>query len=93
MSAIRVHGASGIIHFALDSWVTRVAQVVGISPQTPFMTSNRFGGATPINASASLQRASQLLWSAASQLNHELEALAPAILSPTSASDYTVGFS
>ena len=49
-------------------------------------------GGPPLNASVSSQRASQSLWAAAATLNHELNALAPAILSPTSSLEYFVGF-
>lgn len=88
-----VLGASGIIHFALDSWVTRVGQVIGIGPRTPFMTSNANGGGVPLNASTSSRHASQLLWAAATRLNAELSALEPAILSRTSTAQYNVAFS
>ena len=88
-----VFGASGIVYFALDSWVARVGQVVGMGPRTPYMTSNQNGGGTPVNASQSDRHASRLLWHAATRLNAELTALAPAILSPTSDAMYTVAFS
>ena len=87
-----VLGASGLIHFALDSWVTRVGQVIGIGPRTPFMTSNDNGGGTPLNASESSRHASQLLWGAATRLNAEMSALESAILSPTSTAPYSVAF-
>jgi hypothetical protein len=87
-----VFGAAGVIYFALDSWVTRVGDVIGIGPATPFMTSTRNGGGTPINATASSARASRLLWAAAGRLNRELTSLASAILSPTDPADYAVGF-
>lgn len=79
-----VHGATGIIFFALDSWVLRQGLAVSMSWQTPFTVSTqgqRDLGQSGINASATLQLESRLLWQGVTTLNAELTALAPAILS------------
>lgn len=90
-----ITGATGIIYFALDSWVTRVGEVVGIYPNASFSAGTQNGcanGCHPINASKAMARQSQLLWRGASALNAQLQSLSPAILSPTVDVQYSVGF-
>jgi hypothetical protein len=82
-----IHGATGIILFAYDSWVTRQGHVVGISPQTP----ERYDSYTV--ATASLAAQSRALWAGAAALNAELERLTPRLLSPTARLRYDVDFS
>jgi hypothetical protein len=81
-----VHGATGIILFAYDSWITRVWDVVGISPE-PVSDYGGRGGATPEQ-----QSQSRALWHGAAALNAELDRLAPRILSPTADLPYTVHY-
>jgi hypothetical protein len=79
-----IHGATGIIHFALDSFVTRDAKVVGISPDPK---PKYYLGTT---ATASQLRQSRDLWHATAALNAELETLKPSLLSPTADVPYEV---
>jgi hypothetical protein len=81
-----VHGATGIILFAYDSWITRVWDVVGISPD-PLPDYDGRGSATPEQV-----RRSRALWHGAAALNAELERLAPRILAPTAGLPYTVHY-
>lgn len=82
-----VHGATGLIYFALDSRVTREGLVVGMAPETL----QHYGGhgvATPEQV-----RRSRELWAGAAALNAELDRLVEQILSPTAGLDYAVYFS
>ena len=77
-----IHGATGIIHFAWDSYVMRGVGLMGIGPSPPSAPSG--------------DRAadSVALWDALASpedgVNHELEALTPIILSRTSWEPYRV---
>lgn len=82
-----VHGATGIILFAYDSWITRVWGVVGISPN-PLPAYGGRGAATPEQMARS-----RALWNGAAALNAELHRLAPRILSPTADLPYSVHYS
>lgn len=82
-----IHGATGIITFAYDSWITRIWAVVGISPD-PVPDYDGRGAATPEQ-----RNRSRALWSGASALNAELQRLTPLILSPTADLPYTVHYS
>jgi hypothetical protein len=81
-----IHGATGIILFTYDSRITRIWDVVGISPD-PVPDYNGRGAATPLQ-----QSESRALWHGAAALNAELDRLAPRILSPTAALPYTVHY-
>jgi hypothetical protein len=81
-----VHGATGIILFAYDSWITRAWAIVGISPD-PLPDYDGRGAAT----SEQIAR-SQALWKGAAALNAELDRLAPRILSPTADLPYSVHY-
>jgi hypothetical protein len=89
-----VHGATGIIAFAYDSFVTRDGQVLGIAPGP----SADYGdvpdydgrGDTPLAVGAQDLAASRELWRDVSVVNRELAALTPALLSPTAAVPYRV---
>jgi hypothetical protein len=82
-----IHGATGIISFTYDSWVTRVWDVVGISPD-PVPDYDGRGAATPEQRSQS-----RALWHGATALNAELRRLTPLILSPTADLPYAVHYS
>jgi hypothetical protein len=81
-----IHGATGIILFAYDSRITRIWDVVGISPD-PVPDYDGRGAATPLQ-----QSESRALWHGAAALNAELDRLAPRILSPTATLPYTVHY-
>ncbi len=79
-----IHGATGIIYFVYDSWVTRAWDVVGIAPATP-VSHGVHHPATPDEA-----RESRALWAGTRDLNAELHRLTPQLLSPTATVSYTV---
>ncbi len=79
-----VHGATGVMHFALDSWVTRNGNCVGIAPD-PQTTYGQ-----DLVATADQLRLSRDLWNAAAALNAELKELEPALLSPTARLEYKI---
>ena len=83
-----IHGATGILYFALDSFVTREGGIVGIAPDPPagYGPTPGFGrqAVASLTAGEAEREASRRLWSAVVALNAELSALAPALLSPTS---------
>ena len=79
-----VHGATGVVQFALDSWVTRSGGVVGMSPDPQPSYGEH------LIATADQLRMSRELWSAAVALNKELHDLRPALLSPTAKVGYRV---
>ena len=82
-----IHGATGIIEFAYDSWVTRTWDVVGISPDPAPHYEGR-GAATVME-----RKQSRALWRGATELNSELRRLTPVILSPTADLPYAVHYS
>ncbi len=79
-----VHGATGLMYFALDSWVTRNGSVVGMAPDA----TASYG--QDLVATADQLRLSRELWQAAVALNREIEQLRPALLSPTAKLPYEV---
>jgi hypothetical protein len=90
-----IHGATGIIYFALDSWVTRIGAAIGMSWETSFSEADsmlRNTGQGGFNASKALASESRLAWAAATQLNTELTSLSSALLSSTSNASYDVFF-
>jgi hypothetical protein len=78
------HGATGLMYFALDSWVTRNGGVVGMSPNPPADYRQ------DLVATNDQIRASRALWEAATELNVEIESLRPALLSSTAKFPYQV---
>ncbi|HEY7633938.1 MAG TPA: hypothetical protein VH763_00215 [Gemmatimonadales bacterium] len=82
-----VHGATGLILFALDSKVTREGLVLGIAPETP-TAYGAYSEATPTEADRS-----RSLWAGAASLNAELTRLTPELLSPTAGLPYQVYYS
>lgn len=89
-----VHGATGIIYFAYDSFVTRDGQVLGAAPRTEIDYGDApdydHDGKPPLTVSEDDAAGSRMLWRAITRLNGELARLAPAILSPTARLDYSV---
>ncbi len=89
-----VHGATGVIYFALDSFVTRDDGVIGMAPD-PAANYNstpdfNHDGKPPAVADAAQLAASRALWREAARINGELATLRPALLSPTSSRPYRV---
>jgi hypothetical protein len=84
-----IHGATGIIYFAVDNFASRGAQVIGIAenPQTSYPGENS-GDAI---ASPDDITASQDLWNEAVALNSETQRLQSVILTPTANLAYQVG--
>eukprot|EP01050_Picozoa_sp_SAG11_P004794 SAG11_NODE_316_length_10846_cov_8.188239_4_plen_132_part_00 len=91
-----IMGATGVIYFMLD---TAVGSTVVIAPHPIiFPLTNVPGGASGSKSpgtivphkSKALRNASQNLWHATAELGAQLEALKPAIFSPTSTVEYTV---
>lgn len=89
-----VHGATGVIAFAYDSFVTRDGQVLGIAPapvadygDIPDYDGH---GDAPLVVDSAALAASRSLWQGVRSVNHELAVLTPALLSPTAALPYTV---
>lgn len=89
-----VHGATGLIYFAYDSFVTRDDGIIGISPAPRadygVTVDYNADGKPPLVASGAELARSRELFRAVAALNAELETLKPAILSPTRATGYTV---
>jgi hypothetical protein len=89
-----VHGATGLIYFAFDSFVTRDDGVLGIAPAA----SRDYGvtrdyntdGNPPLTVSDADVARSKRLFAKTSELNQELGRLRAAILSATSEIEYSV---
>lgn len=81
-----IHGATGLILFALDSRIMREG-LVGIAPATPTAYDGQ-AEATPAEVSRS-----RALWLGAASLNAELNRLTPELLSPTAGMSYRVYYS
>lgn len=79
-----IHGATGIIYFALDSFATRTGSVVGMSPNP------RASYGQGIDATEDQLQMSRSLWQAAVSINQQINTLRPAILSPTEKISYQV---
>jgi len=84
-----VHGATGIIVFAYDSFVTRDDGIIGVrpDPRTTYLNQIDYNhdGEPPLVASPDELEASRHLWDAVVDVNAELKALSPWVLSPTDA--------
>lgn len=79
-----VHGATGVMYFALDSHATRIGSVVGMSPAP------RASYGEGIVATEDQMRMSRDLWQAAAMINKQIDSLRPALLSPTESISYQV---
>jgi hypothetical protein len=86
--AALVHGATGIVYFALDNWASRNAQVIGITATPLASYPNQHPGDAV--ATASDIASSETLWNATVSLNAELQRLQSVILSPTATLPYRV---
>lgn len=79
-----IHGATGIVHFSLDSFVTREVRVVGIAPDPKPKYS------IGMTATNSQLRQARDMWNATVDLNAELSQLRPVLLSPTANIPYEI---
>ena len=95
-----VHGATGIIYFAMDSLFTRAGYVAGVGPRSLLnMSYYDKGGEGKGRGPWGVDHASPMLldmaaaaWDATSKINTELLALMPAIFATTSKQEYNVSF-
>ena len=92
--AALVHGATGIIWFSDDTYVSRSGLVLGASPAPAFDYGVEERPAEikspPLLAGAAARARSQRMWRTVVALNAELAALGPTVLMPTSAVPYRV---
>jgi len=87
-----IHGATGVFYFALDSFVTRDGQVLGVAP----WTEETYGpspdydgdGRYPLIVSADQAAQSRDMWQAVAAVNQEIARFIPELLSATAAVDY-----
>ncbi|MHB1217196.1 MAG: hypothetical protein ACYC1L_03230 [Alphaproteobacteria bacterium] len=87
-----IHGATGIVWFTHDSYSSRDGRVIGASPdpKPDYKGPDRRMTGAPLHATARELAESRRMWGVIEGLNAELAALAPAILSPTSARNYRI---
>ena len=89
-----VHGATGLIFFAFDSFVTRDDGILGIAPAPVrdyrVAADYNADGKPPLIASDADLRWSRSMFRAVGGVNEEMVQLREAILSPTATLDYTV---
>lgn len=80
-----VHGATGVTYFAWDTYISREPNLIGISPDPLANGYVNPGSGGPFQATATPEQIqkSAALWNAVASVNSELQALTPAILSPT----------
>jgi hypothetical protein len=86
-----IHGATGILYFALDSYVARDSGVIGIAPDpkvtyTPVPKREGDPHRTPATPIQLIK--ARALWDAMAQINKEIAELTPSILSPTVGQDF-----
>jgi len=79
-----IHGATGIIYFAPDSYVTRAGSVIGMAPDTL----QSYG--VYMTATLAQVQSSKDLWQSLPLINAELERSKNALFSPTAGDDYSV---
>lgn len=84
-----IHGATGIIYFAVDSAQSRNAGVVGIAPSIP---ESYLPNSSDLKASQEERDNAPALWAGVVALNAELQSLQDVILSPTSTLSYSVEY-
>lgn len=92
--AAMIHGATGLIWFSHDSFVTRNGAVIGISPapRTDYnlVLDHALTGDTPLRATARQLAASRELWDGVAALNAEFTAQRELWLSPSADLEYQV---
>ena len=95
-----VHGATGVMYFAMDSLYTRAGGVVGMGPRTLLNESYWDAGDTQQkggpwghhHASPSLLEMAASTWEATAALNAELLQLMPVLFARTTSDNYAVSF-
>lgn len=85
--AALTHGATGLMYFVYDSYASRQARVIGISPNAVASYPNDLG---KVIASQEQTNASRALWNTVAALNSEITRLQGAWLSNTSLRSYQV---
>lgn len=90
-----IHGATGIVWFTHDGYASRNGRVIGASPEpkADYGITRREGArdpSPPLRATVRELAESRRMWRTIERLNTELAALAPVVLSPTSARGYRV---
>ncbi len=89
-----INGATGIIYFIWDSYISREAGCVGMAPNpvvNPIANPGEGGAPPGINATPMQMVQSKALWETAAVVNQEINQIAPSILAPTVADvDYQV---
>ena len=91
--AALIHGATGIIYFAMDSLYTRAGAVNGIGPRE--LLNETYADHSPESRSTATPSAVEMasaLWEAVARLNTELLALKPVLFARTSTAGYSVSF-
>jgi len=85
-----IHGATGIVYFTWDTYVSRDGNVIGMSPdpKVAYVPNPREPGYTHPSPARPVQLVqSKSLWATAAVINEELRKLAPSLLSPTMGAD------
>jgi hypothetical protein len=82
-----IHGATGIVYFTWDSLIGRHSNNLGISPNPTVDGYNADPGYYEATMTPDQISRATAAWNAAASTNAEIQALAPAILSPTVAQD------
>ncbi len=79
-----IHGATGIIYFCWDTYVSRDGHVMGMSPdpQVAYLEADP-NRPKPSPAKPLELAQSKALWMTATQINSEIQELTPSLLSPT----------
>lgn len=87
-----IHGATGIVWFTHDSYVSRDGRVLGAAPdpKPDYGGPERRMDGRALHATARNLVLSRRMWGVIERLNAELAGLGPVILSPTSARAYRV---
>ena len=83
-----IHGATGISIFSYDNWVTRDANILGISP-APLASYDPNEKKHRVATEEELQ-AMRELWDQAARINNEIKTLTPWLYSPTSKAELKV---
>lgn len=83
-----IHGATGILYFTYDSWMTRNAGIMGVAPDPP--ADYGTGPQERYLANQMQINRSQALWQTLRQLNQELAELKPVLFAPTDRMMYRV---
>lgn len=84
-----IHGATGLIYFMLDTWISRDSGIIGIAPR-PLENYGHYPG---VSANSAERAAIRELFYAVVDINSQITGLKPVIFSPTSTVPYEVSLS